>query len=561
MEGQHTGQFNPAPPQFAWTGQEPIPPQQQQQQHQSPYPQQQDQTANGHQHKQGDVTFTTWDYLEQLSDPSLLPQHLPHPHLRVDISQPAQQAGHLLTPASTHASSPGSASTTASAMPFSIPGVPALSPGGSPSTSSSMEPLPPRIPMLPNLGAQPTAPAYNPYPYQNHQYGGTMTSTAGYGGLAPSFDNTMFIKQTLPCGRQRIEQACEKCRERKARCNGGRPTCARCLQRGYECNYAPERRMRGPNRLKNQSSKGIQPRTSLASLSGSVNSRDSRDGRSPTSTGTGTPSPTEEKFGVGPATGAPQDAQAPRKVASLGNLTARLARPADGSRPSPSSLVTMRHGMSRSSSSAMLHERSLSNGSRHSGKTRLSVEAPPETDSAGSGSGAGTPSLFTPAGRRAPAPGTLGLNVRPEHGLGMPTFPDPPMPPAQMPYGFIPPTAYLASAQQHAQYLPGIPGMGPIASDFTPTTEGVQYLAYPYGIAYPSVGMHFPQDGASPEGGDAAQLLTAKGYGGPSHGYGSHDHGIVGYGSHDHGIVKPQPMSPAQLAYMTAMVDDRGHSR
>lgn len=49
----------------------------------------------------------------------------------------------------------------------------------------------------------------------------------------------------------RTAQACEKCRARKAKCSGDHPICQRCLERGLECKYAAERRMRGPNKPKN----------------------------------------------------------------------------------------------------------------------------------------------------------------------------------------------------------------------------------------------------------------------------------------------------------------------
>ncbi|QRV88003.1 Fungal Zn(2)-Cys(6) binuclear cluster domain [Ceratobasidium sp. AG-Ba] len=57
-----------------------------------------------------------------------------------------------------------------------------------------------------------------------------------------------FLRSPTPTKRQRTNQACEKCRERKAKCNGARPTCQRCQARGHICEYAKERRMRGPNK-------------------------------------------------------------------------------------------------------------------------------------------------------------------------------------------------------------------------------------------------------------------------------------------------------------------------
>ncbi|KAG9128523.1 hypothetical protein FRC07_005890 [Ceratobasidium sp. 392] len=66
-------------------------------------------------------------------------------------------------------------------------------------------------------------------------------------GTAPG-TAAFFLRSPTPTKRQRTNQACEKCRERKAKCNGARPTCQRCQARGHICEYAKERRMRGPNR-------------------------------------------------------------------------------------------------------------------------------------------------------------------------------------------------------------------------------------------------------------------------------------------------------------------------
>ncbi|KAG8889381.1 hypothetical protein FRB98_004474 [Tulasnella sp. 332] len=68
-------------------------------------------------------------------------------------------------------------------------------------------------------------------------------------GLVPSVMETggMFMRSPTPTKRQRTNQACEKCRDRKAKCNGMCP-CARCESRGLVCRYAEKRNMRGPNR-------------------------------------------------------------------------------------------------------------------------------------------------------------------------------------------------------------------------------------------------------------------------------------------------------------------------
>ncbi|KZT24339.1 hypothetical protein NEOLEDRAFT_1179332 [Neolentinus lepideus HHB14362 ss-1] len=69
------------------------------------------------------------------------------------------------------------------------------------------------------------------------------------GSLDPN--NNMFYR-SAEHPRLRTAQACEKCRARKAKCSGEHPTCARCVSRGLICEYASERRMRGPNKRKNK---------------------------------------------------------------------------------------------------------------------------------------------------------------------------------------------------------------------------------------------------------------------------------------------------------------------
>ena len=41
--------------------------------------------------------------------------------------------------------------------------------------------------------------------------------------------------------RRRISYACDVCRAKKNRCDGERPTCGPCKQRGHECVYSPHR--------------------------------------------------------------------------------------------------------------------------------------------------------------------------------------------------------------------------------------------------------------------------------------------------------------------------------
>ncbi|KAI8969699.1 hypothetical protein BD414DRAFT_257159 [Trametes punicea] len=72
--------------------------------------------------------------------------------------------------------------------------------------------------------------------------------------LSGSLDPTTGIFQrSVEHPRLRTAQACEKCRIRKAKCSGDHPACQRCISRGLQCEYAPERKMRGPNKNKRKS--------------------------------------------------------------------------------------------------------------------------------------------------------------------------------------------------------------------------------------------------------------------------------------------------------------------
>ncbi|KAI0344323.1 hypothetical protein BDW22DRAFT_1427939 [Trametopsis cervina] len=69
--------------------------------------------------------------------------------------------------------------------------------------------------------------------------------------MSGSLDPSTGIYQIAPeHPRIRTAQACEKCRGRKAKCSGEHPVCERCRVRGLKCEYAPERKMRGPNKIK-----------------------------------------------------------------------------------------------------------------------------------------------------------------------------------------------------------------------------------------------------------------------------------------------------------------------
>ncbi|CDO77122.1 hypothetical protein BN946_scf184606.g4 [Trametes cinnabarina] len=60
-------------------------------------------------------------------------------------------------------------------------------------------------------------------------------------GTLPGPDGAcIFLRSPTPLRNKRTQRACNKCRQRKAKCSGGRPTCNRCLARGYVCEYDDE---------------------------------------------------------------------------------------------------------------------------------------------------------------------------------------------------------------------------------------------------------------------------------------------------------------------------------
>ncbi|KAI0791899.1 hypothetical protein C8Q75DRAFT_805497 [Abortiporus biennis] len=108
--------------------------------------------------------------------------------------------------------------------PETAPTFPPTAPFASTSTWSTVEPQPPAPP-----------PSKPPPSW-------TMS-----GSLDPA---TGVFQRAPEHPRVRTAQACEKCRIRKAKCSGEHPTCQRCKTRGLTCEYAPERKMRGPNKIK-----------------------------------------------------------------------------------------------------------------------------------------------------------------------------------------------------------------------------------------------------------------------------------------------------------------------
>ncbi|KAK7685103.1 hypothetical protein QCA50_011940 [Cerrena zonata] len=70
-------------------------------------------------------------------------------------------------------------------------------------------------------------------PWGSQYYRYKVGSLPGPGG------SCVFLRTPTPVDKRRTVQACTTCRERKAKCSGSRPSCARCISRGLECEYAP----------------------------------------------------------------------------------------------------------------------------------------------------------------------------------------------------------------------------------------------------------------------------------------------------------------------------------
>ncbi|KAH9923182.1 uncharacterized protein BXZ73DRAFT_79589 [Epithele typhae] len=87
-------------------------------------------------------------------------------------------------------------------------------------------------------------------------------------------------------GRTRTVVACEKCRQRKAKCTGGSP-CERCSARGHTCKY-PERKPYGPN-LKVKRALDIRRHPGIAHPPGSASGSESRSSDGMSSEGSSPP--------------------------------------------------------------------------------------------------------------------------------------------------------------------------------------------------------------------------------------------------------------------------------
>ncbi|THH14081.1 hypothetical protein EW146_g6214 [Bondarzewia mesenterica] len=96
-----------------------------------------------------------------------------------------------------------------------------------------------------------TAFTHQPLHQPQHDLVSFDTNRTGGHTLSGSLDPSTGVFSRAPeHPRMRTAQACEKCRLRKAKCSGEHPVCQRCHTRGLVCEYAPERKMRGPNKPK-----------------------------------------------------------------------------------------------------------------------------------------------------------------------------------------------------------------------------------------------------------------------------------------------------------------------
>jgi hypothetical protein len=58
-------------------------------------------------------------------------------------------------------------------------------------------------------------------------------------------DSAPKTKKSKQGPRKRVSQACDRCRSRKDKCDGKKPTCSTCLTNGRECSYDANVKKRG----------------------------------------------------------------------------------------------------------------------------------------------------------------------------------------------------------------------------------------------------------------------------------------------------------------------------
>ncbi|KAH9930462.1 uncharacterized protein BXZ73DRAFT_47582 [Epithele typhae] len=118
-----------------------------------------------------------------------------------------------------------------------FPDRPSPSGRSSPSNSSPSTPIEPYSPASLDLAVA-SEDSWNLIPYDvpwgceyYHYRAGTLPGPDGA---------CIFLRSPTPLKNRRTQKACNKCRQRKAKCSGSRPACNRCLARGYICEYVEE---------------------------------------------------------------------------------------------------------------------------------------------------------------------------------------------------------------------------------------------------------------------------------------------------------------------------------
>ncbi|TDL21988.1 hypothetical protein BD410DRAFT_803810 [Rickenella mellea] len=148
-------------------------------------------------------------------------------HLRTSLSSPySALSARNDTPMMT-------SSTTSSSSPYHFPPTPFSS------TRASISYL--TDPSADDDDDEPVDPedAWNLVPY-NIPWGSAYFGYKSGTLPGPLGSQCVFLRSPTPLKNQRTGQACEKCRERKAKCSGARPSCARCIARGHVCEYTTE---------------------------------------------------------------------------------------------------------------------------------------------------------------------------------------------------------------------------------------------------------------------------------------------------------------------------------
>ncbi|KAA1477746.1 hypothetical protein DENSPDRAFT_844943 [Dentipellis sp. KUC8613] len=117
-----------------------------------------------------------------------------------------------------------------------------------PTTSASPSP-PPCASAAPESLSAPSEPdaedAWNLVPY-NISWGPEYEDYRAGVLPGPHGERCIFLRSPTPLQKQRAAEACQRCRERKAKCTGTRPSCARCTARGYACHYTSDTRSTRP---------------------------------------------------------------------------------------------------------------------------------------------------------------------------------------------------------------------------------------------------------------------------------------------------------------------------